>query len=185
MNERMILAGSGGQGLLTLGKLLVTCGMAEGRHVTYFPAYGTEVRGGTAHCHVIMSDEEIFSPLVEEATALLVMNQPSLDRFGPLLARGGLLVVNTSMASAPKPARGRTIVGIPASRIATELGDVRVANMVLLGALNRKLNLIGHDRILTTLAASLKGPRRALMPLNETALARGEELANMEVESKK
>ena len=99
MNHRIIFAGSGGQGLLTVGKLLAQCSMEEGRHVTCFPSYGSEVRGGTSHCHVIVSDEEIYSPLVEDATALMIMNQPSLERFGPQLIRPGLLVLNTSMAA--------------------------------------------------------------------------------------
>ena len=177
MTHRMILAGSGGQGLLTAGKLLAECGMLEGRQVTYFPSYGAEVRGGTAHCHVVVSDEEVSSPLVEDATALLIMNQPSLERFCPRLVRGGLLVLNSSMASPPKPVRGRKVIEVPASDIARRLGDVRVANMIMLGALNATLGLVKSDHILAALARRLAGKSEALMPLNEKALTQGEELA--------
>ena len=178
MTHRMILAGSGGQGLLTLGKVLAECGMLEGRQVTYFPSYGAEVRGGTAHSHVVISDDGIFSPLVENATALLIMNQPSLERFGRRLVQGGLLVLNSSMASSPKPVRARRLIEAPASDIARRLGDVRVANMVMLGALNASLGLVKFDHILAALARQLAGKAEALMPLNEKALAKGEELAD-------
>ena len=177
MTHRMILAGSGGQGCLTMGKLLAECAMAEGLHVTYFPSYGGEVRGGTAHCHVVLSTEQIFSPLVEQASALMIMNQPSLDRFAPQLQRNGLLIINSSMTALPKPLRSATVIEIPASDIARRLGDVRVANMVMLGALNRTLDLVRTDRILAALAQRLAGKAVALMPLNEQALAQGEALA--------
>ena len=177
MTHRMILAGSGGQGILTTGKLIAECAMAEGLHVTYFPSYGSEVRGGTAHCHVLLSDERIFSPLVEEATALLMMNQASLDRFGAQLAPGGLLVLNSSMAGVKTPSRSWNVVEVPASDIARKLGDVRVANMVMLGALNRALGLVRRDRILEALSLRLAGKAQSLMPLNEQALAQGETLA--------
>lgn len=163
--------------MLTVGKLLAQCGMEEGRHVTYFPSYGSEVRGGTAHCHVIVSDEEICSPLVEDATALLIMNQPSLERFGPQLIRSGLLVLNTSMAASPASMRGRKLIEVPASDIARRLGNVRVANMVMLGALNKTLGLVKPTRLIAALARRLAGKGDAIMPLNEKALARGEELA--------
>lgn len=177
MTHRIILAGSGGQGCLTMGKLLAECAMAEGLYVTYFPSYGAEVRGGTAHCHVVLSDDQIFSPLVESATALMIMNQPSLDRFGPQLVRNGLLVLNSSMAAVAHPPRSGTVIEVPASDIARRLGDVRVANMVMLGALNRTLALVRTDRILAALAQRLVGKAEALMPLNERALAQGGELA--------
>jgi len=181
----MILAGSGGQGLLTLGKLLAQCGMEAGHHVTYFPSYGAEVRGGTAHCHVVMSDDEIYSPLVEDATALLLMNQPSLERFGGQLERGGLLVLNSSMAELDGPLRGKRVLEVPASEIARRLGSVRVANMVMLGALNGALGLVKSERVLSALAERLVGKAEALMPLNEKALAAGEELAGEAVSGRR
>lgn len=177
MTHRMILAGSGGQGILTVGKLLAECAMLEGFHVTYFPSYGAEVRGGTAHCHVVLSHDEICSPLVEDASALMIMNQPSLERFGPQLVRNGLLVLNTSMASVPASLRSRIIIEVPASDVARRLGDVRVANMVMLGALNAALGLVRRDRILEALAQRLLGKADALMPLNEQALIQGENLS--------
>jgi len=105
------------------------------------------------------------------------MNQPSLDRFSPQLARGGLLVLNTSMAVLTTPLRSVKVLEVPATDLARQLGDVRVANMVMLGALNRFLELVSRDRILTTLAGRLSGKAEALMPLNQQALTQGEQAA--------
>jgi 2-oxoglutarate ferredoxin oxidoreductase subunit gamma len=97
MTEKIILAGFGGQGMMLLGKLLAQAAMADGKQVTYFPSYGTEVRGGTAVYHLIVSSEEIFSPIIEEADTLIVMNQPSYQKFKGMLKPDGLLLLNTSM----------------------------------------------------------------------------------------
>lgn len=173
----MIFAGSGGQGILTAGKLLAACAMAEDRHVTFFPSYGSEVRGGTAHCHVVMDDEPIVSPLVEEATALLIMNAPSMERFLPLLRRAGLMVLNTSLAEPPEGADGIDVLGIPASDVANDIGSVQVANMVMLSALNEARRLVRAGRLRDALAKSLHGRREKFIPLNEKALEAGRELA--------
>jgi len=177
MDERMIFAGSGGQGLLTAGKLLVTCAMAEGRCVTYFPSYGGEVRGGTANCQVVIRDRSIASPLVEEATALLIMNEPSMKRFMLALAPGGLMVLNTSMADAPRNPDGIEVVEIRATELAGEIGEARVANMVMLSALNELRRLVKPKRLHDTLVETLSGRRERFIPLNEKALEAGRELA--------
>ena len=99
MTEKVIIAGAGGQGIMVLGKVLSVAAMIENRHVTWMPAYGPEVRGGAAHCTVIISDEEIGSPWVEKADALLIMNALSLERFKERAKRGGLLILNSSLAT--------------------------------------------------------------------------------------
>jgi len=177
MRERMVFAGFGGQGLLTAGKLLAECAMVEDRHVTFFPSYGSEVRGGTSHCHVVIDDEAISSPLVEEATALLIMNEPSLTRFLPALAPGGFLVLNTSMAETPEETDELELLTIPASELANDIGSVRVANMIMLSALNHVRGLVDPKRLHDTLVASLTGRRKRFIPLNEKALEAGRECA--------
>jgi len=131
MLERVIFAGFGGQGVLTIGKMVARVGMQNFEHVTYFPSYGTEVRGGTANCQVILSDQEIASPIVEKADSAILMNQPSLERFLPRVKKQGRAFVNTSLAEAPQDTR---VVLLPATEMASELNDIRAANIIMLGA---------------------------------------------------
>jgi len=132
MLERVIFAGFGGQGVLTLGKIVAGVSMQKFPHVTYFPSYGTEVRGGTANCQVIISTQEIASPIAERADSMILMNQPSLERFLPRLGRRRGAFVNTSLAEPPED--DKRVVKIPATDMAAKLGDVRVANIIMLGA---------------------------------------------------
>jgi len=160
MTERVIMAGFGGQGMMLLGKLLAAVAMDEGREVTFFPSYGAEVRGGTAHCHVVISDEPIYSPIVERADSLIIMNQPSYGKFRPRLKPGGLLLLNTSMAD-PDPAQERgspcVYLSIPATDTANQLGNVRVANVVMLGAYAAVRPVLPSRAILAGLEAQLTG----------------------------
>ncbi len=173
MQERIIIAGHGGQGVMFLGKLLAQAAMEEGKNVTYLPSYGTEVRGGTAHCQVVISSEEICSPVVERPTTLVVMNQPSYDRFLPLLAPAGTLFANSSLVAA-NPEK-KNAYCLPVTAVAAALGEVQVANMVMLGALNGAKQLVSRKLILKLLAGRVaKGSE--LWKLNGLALARGEEL---------
>jgi len=177
MEERMIFAGFGGQGLLTAGKLLAECAMREEKHVTYFPSYGGEVRGGTANCHVVVSDIPVASPLVERATALVIMNKPSLGRFLPVLAPGGLMLLNVSLAKAPAGLDGVDLFEIPASELASGIGSVQVANMIMLSALNAVRRLVEPARLHDTLVKALAGHKERFIPLNEKALDAGRKLA--------
>jgi 2-oxoglutarate ferredoxin oxidoreductase subunit gamma len=177
MLERMVIAGFGGQGILTAGKLLAAAAMSEGRHVTYFPSYGTEVRGGTANCQVVVSDDEIASPLVEEATSLLIMNAASMMRFLPTLVEGGLMVLNVSMVKAPALDRGRQVLEVPATGIAQKIGSVQVANAVMLAALNEARGIVDPDRLLQTFCRGLRGRKDEFIPLNEKAFEAGRGLA--------
>ena len=173
MTERVIMAGYGGQGLMLIGKLLAHVVMREGKHVTFLPAYGTEVRGGTANCHVVISTEEIFSPVVEVADSLLIMNQPSYDRFKGLLKPGGTLLINSSMVRPDAAANGAELVAIPATECASELGNTRVANMVMAGAYNSLKKLVSVPNLLTELQATLTGKKADLFEVNRQALERG------------
>jgi len=176
MIERVIVSGFGGQGILTLGKTLAQTAMDEGLETTYFPSYGAEVRGGTANCHVILSDEPIYSPRVEEADTLVMMNQPSYERFRPILKPGGILLLNTSMTEPRQeledasPARE---VSIPATRIANELGNVRVANTVMLAAFAEVRDGVPPEACWKALEASLSGRHKHLLDVNRQAFEQG------------
>lgn len=174
MDERMIFSGFGGQGLMTLGKFVAELLMHK-YEVTFFPSYGTEVRGGTAYCHVCASDRPVASPIVEQATCLVVMNQMSYDRFAPLLAPDGLVLANASMVK-PTGAHGSArLVEIDASGLANGLGDVRVANMILLGALAALKPLASEKEIVALLEQKLgTAPgKREILDLNKKALRVG------------
>ena len=174
MLERVIMAGFGGQGMMFIGKLLAQAGMEEGFNVTYFPSYGAEVRGGTAHCHVVISSEEISFPSVETADTLIIMNQPSFEKFLPRLKPDGLLLANATMVKAKPDDR---IVFIPASQIASEIGNVRVANIVALGAYQKLRSISSTDRILDCLKRALTGKKEAMFDINREALDKGSKAA--------
>ena len=132
MLERVIFSGSGGQGLMFIGKMFAGMMMDKVKHLTFFPSYGSEVRGGTAHCQVVLSSIEIASPIVEEADTLLLMNQPSVDRFLPVMASGGLAIINETLAHVPEG--DQTVVMVPATNLGQAAGNIRSANVALFGA---------------------------------------------------
>jgi 2-oxoglutarate ferredoxin oxidoreductase subunit gamma len=172
MTEKIILAGFGGQGMMLLGKLLAQAAMADGKQVTYFPSYGTEVRGGTAVYHLIVSSEEIFSPIIEEADTLIVMNQPSYQKFKGMLKPNGLLLLNTSMIKVNNT-HDATIYKVPATEIASKLGNVLVSNIVMLGAYLAIKKLFSANLIMDQLQAMLKGKKGNLLAINKKALESG------------
>lgn len=170
---QLIIAGFGGQGVLFTGKLLTHSAMLEGKEVTWFPSYGAEIRGGTANCTVIISDEMIGSPVVKNPNALLIMNEASMERFVPRLKPNGLLIMNTSFVkNSPKRSDIETIP-IKATDVAEELGNGRVANMVLLGALIGKTGIISLDTVFNALREIIPERRKDTILINETALKRG------------
>ena len=179
VTERVIIAGFGGQGVMTLGKLFASAATREGREVTYVPCYGPEVRGGTAHCHVVISDEPIYSPSVEEASALLLFNQLSYDKFRKQLGEDGLLVLNSSLAKTDpaleRAARGRCLP-IPATEAASEIGSVLVTNIIMLGAYCAARKVVSAAAVLAEMEHMGKG-KAHLIEINLRAFHRGEELA--------
>lgn len=176
IHNDVIIAGFGGQGVLLSGKILAWAGMLDGLHVTWFPSYGAEMRGGTANCTVVMSDEEIGSPVVDRPGALIALNQASVDKFMPRVARGGIVVVNSSLARDLKPRRGVKLVLAPANDIARELGDTRTLNIVMLGAYIAASGAVGVKSAVKALGEVLPERRKDLLPLNVDALKRGLEL---------
>ena len=144
MMDKIVLSGFGGQGVMFVGKVLAYAGLLDEREVCWIPSYGPEMRGGTANCAVIVADEEIHSPVVEQADCAIVLNQPSYDKFLPRIKPGGALVVNSSIISMEKKRDDITVLAVPASDIANSLGAPNIANMVCLGALLGKLQLTDH-----------------------------------------
>jgi len=176
LQERIIFAGFGGQGILFMGKLLCFSMMNAGKNVTYIPSYGAEMRGGTANCHVIISDDIIASPLVTEATMAVVMNQPSYEKFKTRVKKGGHLFVNTSLVDIEEPPNGVKIIGIPATEEAHKLGSVRLANMLIFGAVNAVKKFMDREFLFSQLPEFLGEKKKEFLEENKKAILRGEEL---------
>ncbi len=173
---KTIFAGFGGQGVLSMGLNLAQAGMLEDKHVTYLPAYGAEVRGGTANCTVAISNEEIASPVASSPDFLVAMNQPSLIRFQNQVQSGGIFLVNSTLVEAEISRGDVEVVKIPANTTAEELGNLKCANMVMLGALVKKSNLVSLSSLIKGLENSFKNKKK-LIALNEKALTMGYDMA--------
>jgi len=181
----VIMAGFGGQGVLLIGNLLAYAGMREKLNVTYIPVYGVEMRGGTANCTVVLSEEEIGSPIINTPKSLIIMNRPSLDKFQPKLADGGIQLVNSSLVDpelVEKGGRIRTVL-VPANELADQVGNARAVNTVMLGAYVAATGMVKLETVEACLAAVMPAK---IVPLNVTALRTGadyalKQLANMPV----
>ena len=174
MIHQIVIAGFGGQGVMTMGQLLTYAGMLEGKEVSWLPSYGPEMRGGTANCHVIITDEgAVGSPIVTDATAVMVMNRPSLAKFEPLTVPGGLLLINSSLVTDKPKREDVEVLNIPANEIADELGDTRVANMVMLGAYLKRTKAVTVQSIEAALDKAFGERKAELIPVNIEALKRG------------
>jgi 2-oxoglutarate ferredoxin oxidoreductase subunit gamma len=170
----VFISGFGGQGILLAGQLLAEAGMEKGYNVTFFPSYGVEMRGGTARCTVVLSDEAIGSPIVDDPLCVIAMNQPSLLRYMDSVDEGGLLVVNSSLAKMEDATReGILIHSIPMSELAIELGNARLANMVALGAFAQLSGSIEPEDVAGALETVISARNRGLIPLNEKAILEG------------
>ncbi|HSR29776.1 MAG TPA: 2-oxoacid:acceptor oxidoreductase family protein [Anaerolineae bacterium] len=173
MHEEVIISGFGGQGALFAGQLLTYTGMDEGWHVSWIPSYGPEMRGGTAHCIVILSDDDIGSPIISKPTVCIVMNPPSMDKYEPLVKPGGLLVANSTLVRARSEREDIETVYIPANELAAELGNVRMANVVLLGAMLGKREILPITSVKRTLDQHIPERRKHIIEPNKRALDRG------------
>jgi 2-oxoglutarate ferredoxin oxidoreductase subunit gamma len=176
MNEEIIFSGFGGQGALFAGQLLAYAALDSGLHVTWIPSYGPEMRGGTAHCTVVLSDEPIGSPLVRRPRSVVALNLPSFEKYEPLIKPGGLMVYNESLVPA-KPNRSDVrYIAVPANDIADELGNVRMANVVLLGAYFAATTTMRLETVETALDLHLGQRQRKYLEANKQALRRGAEV---------
>ncbi|MHB0967192.1 MAG: 2-oxoacid:acceptor oxidoreductase family protein [Bellilinea sp.] len=173
MQTEIIFAGFGGQGVLFAGQVVAYAAMDNGLEVTWIPSYGPEMRGGTANCTVIVSDEEIGSPQVRYPAVVVAMNLPSLDKYEPLVKEGGYLIVNSSMVDRPVTRKEIHSVMVPGNEIAEGLGDKKMTNMVLLGALLANVPLLPLEAVEKSLREHLPEKHHRLLPLNYQALREG------------
>jgi 2-oxoglutarate ferredoxin oxidoreductase subunit gamma len=172
MLKEVLIAGFGGQGIMLMGQLLAYGAIYEGLEVSFFPSYGPEMRGGTANCTVVISNERIGSPIRNFFTVLTAMNQASLDRFEDRVRPGGVVIYNETLISDPPKRKDIEHLKIPANRIAMEIGNPQVANMVAMGGLI-SLTGISLKSLVKGLPRVLPGYRHHLIPLNEKAVKKG------------
>jgi len=177
MQQEIVFSGFGGQGALFAGQVLAYAAMEHGLNVTWIPSYGPEMRGGTAHCTVVVSDKPIGSPVVSRPGIAAVFNIPSFERYEPLVSENGLLVVNTTLVTQRSNRADIDVVYVPATDTANELGNARLANMVVLGALLSKRPLVPVDVARKALTEHIAERHRGTLDLNYRALALGAELA--------
>jgi len=173
MQHGAIFAGFGGQGLLFCGQVLAQAALLEGREVSWMPSYGPEMRGGTASCTVIISDRPIGSPMVDAADSAVVLNPPSLARFEPVLAPGGLLVVNSSLIEAEPTRTDIEVVSIPCTAAAREAGDDRLVSIVALGGLLARRPIVNHESVYAAIRGLLSGKSARLVEADLAAFERG------------
>jgi 2-oxoglutarate ferredoxin oxidoreductase subunit gamma len=174
INEKVICAGFGGQGIMLIGQLLAYAGMKEGKEVAWLPSYGPEMRGGTANCNVIVSDEPVASPVVaQDATCVIIMNLPSLDKFEGNAIAGGIILVNSSLINKKVSRTDVKAYYVPANEIAIELGNNKVANIVMLGAYIKLTGLVKPETIIDSLKYMFGKNKAHLIEINEKALQKG------------
>jgi 2-oxoglutarate ferredoxin oxidoreductase subunit gamma len=173
--ERIILAGFGGQGVVLMGKLLAYAGLLEGRNVTCLPSYGPQMRGGTANSMVTISTSRIGSPYVTKPTSLIAMNLPSLDFFESVVEPGGCIIVNRSLAQREVKRNDVLAARVEATRIAEELGDARASNMVAVGAFAKIRPVVRADSLIHALPKALSTRRKQMLSIDEQAIRRGGE----------
>ena len=176
MQTEVIMSGFGGQGLMMIGKLLAYAGLEEGKDVTWLPSYGPEMRGGTANCTVVISDQPIGSPLISSPKAAVVMNQPSLEKFAPMLRKNGILVVNSTMIPVNSDRSDIRSFRIKADDLAGELGSRRSANLVMLGAYIGLDEVVSHKTLIKAIKATFAA-KKQFIEVNCKTFMKGYDLA--------
>ena len=175
MKQEIIISGFGGQGVLSMGKILAYSALMEGREVSWFPAYGPEQRGGTANVSVIIGDERISSPIVSTFDTAIILNQPSLQRFEHCIKPNGTLIYDPYGISTPPTRTDRHIYRINAMDVAAEMDNVKAFNMIVLGALLKVIPIVALENVVKALRKTLPERHHHLIPLNEEALHKGME----------
>lgn len=177
MEHEVIIAGFGGQGILLSGVVLAYAAMEEGKYISWLPSYGPEMRGGTANCMVVISDEPVASPYVSRPDTVIAMNQPSLEKFGAWLKEGGLMIYNSSAASKPLMKKAARYIGVPCVELAVKAGSAVAANMVALGAYISLVRPVSLDAAVRAIAKALPERRRHLAAVDAEAMKAGSEFA--------
>lgn len=181
MQNDVIMAGFGGQGILLIGKVLAYAAMSAGKEVSWLPSYGPEMRGGTCNCTVVISDRPVGSPVIRSPRAVLAMNLPSLDKFEREVRPGGLLLINTSLVNRQPRRQDVTVIQVPANQIANDIGNPRAANMVALGAYVGATEAVSLEQIESVLESSFAGKPK-ILDANLEALRRGHQIGAGEAE---
>ncbi len=172
-NNEIVIAGFGGQGILFAGKLLAYTGLVNGYEVSWLPSYGPEMRGGTANCHVIMSDEPVASPLVTKPTALIVMNLPSLRKFENAVVPGGIIIMDSSLITEEVQRDDVTVIRIPATKMADEIGAKKLANMILTGAFIKASGCVDFDGLVKGVEKCVPAGKPQMLEQNKKILSMG------------
>jgi len=176
MTHELLIAGFGGQGVLSMGMTLGYAGVVENKEISWMPSYGPEMRGGTANCIVIVSDKRISSPIITAFDTVIVLNQPSMEKFEKAVKPGGLLLYDSTNIIAPPTREDIRIVALPASDEAAKMKNARIMNMIMLGAFIEQTRVVAIVSVMSALKKVLPERYHHLLPLNEQALQRGKEL---------
>lgn len=182
MYETIIMAGFGGQGIMSMGMLLAYAGMLEGKEVTWMPSYGPEMRGGTANCTVVISTDPIASPVIKKPHTLIAMNRPSLHKFESMVREGGLILYNASLIKEEPEREDVEIISLPANELAEKLGEMRTINMLVLGAYLRRRPFVKEESIEISLKKVLPKRRHHLLAINMEAFREGYSLVENPIE---
>ncbi len=169
----IILAGFGGQGILSAGRIVASAALIENREVSWFPSYGPEMRGGTANCGVVISDEAIGSPIINDTDVLIALNNPSLDKFAGHVKPGGLIILDSALVTSVPARQDVRIVSIPASTMAVDMGNMTFATIILLGSLARATGCIGREAFEGALKEVLPKKKHNLIPAEMKAFDEG------------
>ena len=176
MMTEKISSGFGGQGVLTAGLMLADAGMESGKHVTWYPSYGSEMRGGTANCGVTISDAEVSSPFVVKADMAVAMNQPSLDKYESIVKPGGVLIYNEDLSRYTPTRSDIKVIAVPATTLAESVGNTRALNVVLLGTIVAVSDIIADETAKVIIAEKLGARKPQFLESNLKAYALGREL---------
>lgn len=169
----MIFSGFGGQGIQSAGRLIAYAGMLEDKHVSFLPSYGPEMRGGTSNCHVIVSDEPVGSPILNSATVVMAMNRPSMDKFESYLEPSGILLIDSSLINREPVRKDIKVFAIPATQIASDMGNLAFANIVMLGKLIKETGVVSTENFERALKKVLPERKHYLIPDEMKALKTG------------
>lgn len=173
MNQRIIIAGFGGQGILSAGRFLAYAAMLEGKNVSWLPSYGPEMRGGTANCHVIITDDDVGSPILNEADMLIAMTRPSLEKFENTVRENGLIIVDSSLVESRTKRSDVRELRVPATEAAQEFGNVTFANIILIGKLIKETGIVTRESFQKALDMNLPEKYKHMIPEEMKALEYG------------
>lgn len=176
MKETVVLSGSGGQGIVSAGFMLAESAVDSGKHATFLPEYGPEQRGGSAQCTITISDNEILSPLAKKCTKLIALNEQAFKKFNTHLREGGLLILNSNRVTSESKRTDIKVIAIPCDDMAVEIGNPRIANIIMMGALIGASNVISKEAYLKSIEKRFADKKAEVMEMNEIALDKGIEI---------